>query len=92
MDGKARCFRCKNFDRYYVKEVKRFNRTDMGWCCEKCETVKAEFGCEKFALKPNGKKRDMALAVCLSDILAEISELRNIIEEERSGRKEAEQM
>lgn len=87
-DSISKCYKCKYFDRYYVKDIKRFNRTEMGWCCEKRESVKVDGGCDKFDMKPPSKKSERILAVSLSEILAEISELRNIIEEERNERAE----
>ncbi len=91
-DNILKCFKCRNSDRYYIRGEKRFNRIELGWCCDKCESVNAESCCGNFAVKSPCKKSERILAASLSGILTELSELRNIIEEERSERNEIEEV
>lgn len=43
---KLSCSKCKYLDRYYTKGVKRFNRTEFGWCKKKRESVNVRGCCE----------------------------------------------
>ena len=85
---KNKCYRCRAFDRYYIREVKRFSKTDCGWCCEKVAVVKAQGTCEKFEARKLIRKSRFFVEVALSDIMTDISALRNIIEEERRENEE----
>ena len=79
------CYACKNFERYYVKGIKQFNKTKVGWCCHKGEVVNAVDGCGEFAIKTTWKSYRKAVKNCLNDMLTEISEMRKIVEEEFGG-------
>lgn len=83
-----KCYRCKEFERYYTRGVKRFNKTDYGWCRVKCDAVKAQGSCEKFEVKKIVRKSRFFFEVCLNNMMTDISALRNIIEEERRENEE----
>ncbi len=76
------CYRCKLFERYYTKGIKQFNRTKLGWCCQKREIVPFDSFCERFLTRPLGKRRKRLIGICLSELLTEISQIRTIIEDE----------
>lgn len=85
---KTECYRCKFLDRYYVKGIKEFQKTNCGWCCKKQETVAIHNGCKEFSVKQTHKRNERLLRFYLNDLLTEISEIRKIIEEETSENKE----
>lgn len=85
---KNECYRCKFLDRYYTKEIKEFQKTKLGWCCKKQETVTIHNSCEYFFAKQKQKRSMGLLRFCLNDLLTEISEIRKIIEAENSEDKE----
>ena len=74
------CYRCRYFDRYYIKGVKSFNPTPCGWCCHAAAEVRADGGCEKYAAKKKTKLHEATIRRCLSDILTELSELKKAVE------------
>lgn len=77
------CYRCRYFDKYYTKEVKRFRPTKWGWCCQKCDSVNMHYGCEKFLFKPFSKRSNRLLQYSLNTLLTELSEIRKVLEVER---------
>ena len=83
-----KCYRCREFDRYYVKGLRRFDKINIGMCYVKGESVDAQGGCDKFVPKKPVRKTRYALTVCLNNIMADISAVRNIIEEEASESEE----
>lgn len=76
------CYRCKNFDRLYVKGAKRFEMTKFGVCCANGKNVGIHDVCEKYAVKPRGKSNRILLPHCLSEMLAELTAIREIVEAE----------
>lgn len=82
-----RCFRCNNFDAYFTKGTKRFNRTKCGWCCAKRETVECYGSCEKFEIRSRRGHALRLIKPCLNDMLTELIEIRNLIEEELDENK-----
>ncbi len=42
------CAVCKNLVRYYTKELKQFDKSEFGWCCEKRQVVCVKGTCEHF--------------------------------------------
>lgn len=74
------CYRCRYFDRYYIKGTKSFNPTPCGWCCQAVAEVRADGGCEKYAAKRKTKLHEATICRCLSDILTELSELKKVVE------------
>ena len=87
-----KCYRCKNLDRYYTKEVKRFCKTKFGWCSEKQDTVQIQGCCDKFIFNPKSKKSNRMICHYLNDLLTEISEIRKVIEEENGETDESEEL
>lgn len=90
LDSNKQCFRCKKFDRYYVRGVRQFNRTDFGRCCEKQDSVNMHDCCDQFVAKTVRKMPKKMLSYCLSDLLTDISEIRKVIEDEYSEIREDE--
>ena len=83
-----KCGRCRNFDRYYIRGVRRFDKTEFGWCRATGNTVKEQDRCGRFAEKAEAQKSRQAVEACLNNILADISAVRNILEEERQENEE----
>ena len=79
-DEKNLCYRCRYFDRYYTKAVKAFQKTKLGWCCKKMHNVESQSGCENYLFRKPHKNRGL-IEYHLSDLLAEVSSLRQIMEE-----------
>lgn len=83
-----KCYRCEQFDRYYIKGEGRFEKTEIGWCRMTGNNVKAQGSCERFVAKRIAHKSRQAVEACLNNILADISAVRNIIEEDRRENEE----
>ena len=81
-EKRHKCYKCKHFNRYYIKEVKRFSKIKFGWCCKACGSVDAYGCCEKFVCNSRRKIIPELVQTSLNDLLTEISVIRNIIEEE----------
>ena len=79
---KGRCYNCREFQRYYVKGTKRFNKIKLGRCCKKDETVRACDTCDKWKMKSVGDVTWVAKHT-LNNILLDISAIRQIIEERK---------
>lgn len=93
MNSKDRqCYMCRNFDRYYTKGVKRFNKTEFGLCCQKRENVNIHCNCGLWAIKPKTKKINGLSRMYLNDLLTEISAIRMVVEEESCGNGESEEV
>ena len=50
-DKRNLCYRCRYFDRYYIKGIKSFKPVPCGWCCHAAAEVRADGGCEKYSAK-----------------------------------------
>ena len=85
MQGKQdkQCYRCGKFERLYVKGIKKYSATKYGFCREMESNVQIHERCENFAPKQRYKKSNRTVLVCLNDLLAELSEVRKVLEEER---------
>lgn len=77
---KEKCYNCRQFQRYYVKGTKKFNKIAIGRCCSKDETVGACDTCDKWKMKSVCNVAWSAKHT-LNDILTDISAIRQIIEE-----------
>ena len=75
------CDTCKNFDRYYTRGVKQYNKTKYGHCCKKVESVNIHETCEKYENRGKSKIEKKQVLYCLNRLLADISAIRLIIEE-----------
>ena len=82
-----RCFRCKNFDAYYIKGTKKFECTKYGWCRAKKVNTERIVSCEKYEAHIYRSHALHFIEPCLNDILIELTEIRNIIEEESDENK-----
>lgn len=85
------CWRCRYFDRYYIKGSTDFKATRLGKCYCKVETVEAKGTCEQF--KPAQKNRRVGgyLQKSINDYLIGLTRIRQILEEmanERDGTEE----
>lgn len=76
------CGKCKNFDCFYTRGIKRFNKTKVGWCRVICDTIYAEESCERFACRNKTKNIKSTVQKCLNDLLIELTEIRKVVEEE----------
>lgn len=81
----GKCRFCKYMDLYYVRGVTRFERTKLGWCSKKQCNVTTDSGCDMYAVKVVRKKSDIHIKRRLSDLLTEITAIRQIVEEENGG-------
>lgn len=89
MENKSdKCYNCKYFDRYYTKGIKKFDRTEFGWCCKKIQTIKSDEACGSFIFKSKNKRSRILLELCLNDLLTQITEIRNVLEEDADDGKE----
>ena len=82
-----KCFRCRNFSRYFTKGVKKFNETNLGWCGVNQSTVKSNGCCDKYVIKTRINTVSKYVWYTLNDILTQISELRKIIEDSKGERE-----
>lgn len=87
-----RCFRCENFDRYYLKGVKHYKAVPFGWCCKKVCTVGSKESCEFFRAKASREILPWQLRLCLNDVLTELSEIRKILEADGDGADQDEEV
>lgn len=89
MENKSNlCYRCKNFERFYIKGNVRFNKTELGRCCVKREIVNYFGGCENYKHRLKNISR-FAARERIDKLLCEITELRCLIEDD--SRDESEQ-
>lgn len=86
------CFRCANFQRYYIRKVKHFEKTKLGKCLKEDETVNCMNGCDKFVFRKPKKVDKGLLKIYLGNLLTEISELRKTVEAEISENEELQKL
>lgn len=84
----CKCYMCKYCYKYYTKGVKKFNRTKFGWCRMNGKVVCLQDRCEKYVSRPVRNKYHDNLKYYLSGMLTEISEIRQILEEETRENEE----
>jgi len=78
------CWNCGNYQAYYTKGFCNFDKLDCGYCKAKKENVKKTEQCEKW--KTNYRYRGMRKTVAmraLDEVLTQITELRQILFEEK---------
>lgn len=78
------CYSCKFLERYYIRGIKRYHKSEFGWCCKKRDHIPSHGCCELFEWRAYPRKNMSALHYTLSDLLTEISEVRHIIEDKVS--------
>lgn len=88
----ASCFSCSKFDSYYTKGMKCFNKTKFGWCSCKRDNVYIHDVCDKYEFKVYKRKMSSYIKYTLSDLLTELTVIRNIIEEESRAENERQEM
>ena len=79
---KKECLYCGNFEGYYTKALRCFERTKQGYCRELDKIVNNQDSCEFW--KPNRRRylmRRRAASRALYEILTEISAIRQIMQE-----------
>lgn len=93
MENKStQCRFCKYLDRYYTRETKMFQKTDLGWCCKKIETVCVTDSCENYVHKTRHKVMRRGIQRYLEDILTQLSAMKCIIEEEKNESDEMQKL
>ncbi len=80
--------KCEHYDCYYTKGTKRFNKAECGWCTKQRKDVKSRDSCNKFELKKRTFVPRCVVKNYISDILTELTELRLILEAEKSENEE----
>lgn len=80
-DCGKQCYNCKHFERYYVKQMIKFEKTKFGRCCLLGNNVNVHDCCQNYVFKPRTKKINGFIQIQLNDILTELTTLRNILEE-----------
>ena len=78
--SRTECQYCMDFVRYYTLGVKKFDQTKVGWCGKKQEMVRNCDACKNFVCRPYIKKCRYSLKHALNGLLAEISEIRKVLE------------
>ena len=58
----------------------------FGWCGAKLCTVSNREGCEQYVFKKPTKKSRETLRICLSNLLTEISAIRQVLEDENADK------
>ena len=83
-EGKNKsCARCGNFQRYYIKGLRRFEKSEYGYCKQSRQIVCREGSCECWKSAAKGRAvSKRAASRALSEIFSDISALRQIFEEE----------
>lgn len=85
------CYMCRYLQRYYVLGNKRFNKTKVGRCDnKKGEPVDVHGCCEMFSRKPYPRKVSPIIKYSLNNLLAEITAIREVIEEIGNGDEDEE--
>lgn len=85
---KKECFKCQHFDKYYTRGIKQFNPTKCGWCCKLLSQKNLHDGCEFFRIKTREPIYKSSVRLILNNLLMEITELHNVIMQEREEYKE----
>ncbi len=86
------CYRCRKFNVFYTKGDKRYNKSKVGWCCEKRGIVTLHENCESYKAKPLRKHIRMSVQYCLNDLLNQISAIREVIEEDSRENEQGEKV
>ena len=84
----GKCYKCVYFNRYYTRGVRKFHDTKFGWCGEKKSTVVNTDSCKEFILKRRRPLFKDSVQMQLNGLLAEITAIRKIIEEDMCDDKE----
>jgi len=77
-----KCYRCRDFDRYFTKGYTNFDKTNIGWCRKKHGVVNKGESCEFFKTRLYPRRDNKILQITLENLLDEISEIRKILESE----------
>ncbi|RXZ61874.1 hypothetical protein ESZ91_05665 [Candidatus Borkfalkia ceftriaxoniphila] len=78
-EQKNRCFRCENFDAYYIKKARDFKRAKFGYCAVQQKVVLNFESCKSYQLKRGWRSSKKAATMALNEILAEISAIRQVL-------------
>lgn len=82
--NKSKCFRCRYFTAYYTKGNMRFNRTKNGGCTLHDKTVGNMETCVRFKDGSSWYSRKSSCKRVLYDLLFQISQIRQILQEEEN--------
>lgn len=82
------CYRCGHFNKYYINDGVRFQKTTFGYCRANKKNVTIHESCEKYAFKGCLNFRfDPLINARLNSLLTEICVLRELIEEDERDKK-----
>lgn len=77
-----KCLCCGNFEGYYTKGLRRFERTKQGFCRQYDKIVNKEDSCECWRTsRRGGSFRKRAATRALYEILIDLSAIRQIMQE-----------
>ncbi len=88
IEESKKCFRCANFDRFFIRGEKSFKKIDFGHCCKKGQTVESNGNCEDFKAKSALKSMRRRVECSLYDLLMQITTVRELLEAEMSENEE----
>lgn len=77
------CYSCRNFKRYYVKGLSRFNKTNLGYCGIRQEIIEKHNICDKYQYSNHAmfSRKKTSLRI-LADLLTDITAIKQILQEE----------
>ncbi len=90
MDEKRKeCWNCGNYNAYYTKGFCCFDKTKQGYCSKRLEIKEKHDRCEFWRQNThlNGMRKAMAKKA-LTDILINLSAIRQILQEEQEDKNE----
>ena len=83
-----KCFACRNWERYYTKGIKPFEQTKCGWCSQQKDVISSQSGCDHFVRRKYNRRARESLRYYLNRLLAELSSIRVVIEQEIADEEE----
>ena len=83
-----KCYMCRFFNRYFIREETEFRRTEFGFCIKKQETARVGDTCDSYIRKAKPFCYGPAIDLRLDGILTELTVLRNFMEEECREKEE----
>lgn len=82
-----KCYNCNHLCRYYTKGEKQFDKTKYGWCEKNRTNEDIHNSCENFQLKKRVKRVSGLVKYYLHDLLVQVTQIRQIIEEQCDDEK-----
>lgn len=83
MSGNHYCYGCLYYKPYYIKEIKEFEKLDIGKCCKKKLTVNKREVCEYYSNK-HYNRVDIKKVACkvIVENIEILAEIKQILEED----------